>query len=177
VQVKRAPAAVAAQLPIIPFPETWPHPRRRAYNSAVPTWLSFRRLLRVGASLLVAAIALGSSLLFLGEFPGGIDSILIVAIPLLLLSTLLGFTVTLIGALGWAFQASVQKLASLGISLIGLGVLCFIIGQRLRFGFDDPGILFMQGATYTPLLVGTLFLLSAGIRHWRATIKTLKPKT
>ena len=134
-------------------------------------WLSSRRLLRVGSALLVGAIALGSFLLFFGQFVGGIDRALIVAIPLLVLLTLLGFIVTMIGALGWAFQASIQKLASLGIALMVLGAVCFIIGERLHFGFDDPGVLFMQGATYAPLLVGTLFLLSAGIRHWRASVE------
>ncbi len=139
-------------------------------------WFSSRRLLRIGPALLVGAIALGSFLLFFGEFAGGIDSILIVVIPLLVLSTLLGFLITLIGAAGWALQASLQKLVWLGIALISLGAVCFIIGERLHFGFDDPGVLFMQGATYTPLLVGTLFLLSAGIRHWRENAKTLKSK-
>jgi hypothetical protein len=124
----------------------------------------------------MGAIALGSFLLFFGESAGGIDSILIVAIPLLVLSTLLGFLITLIGAVGWALRASLQKLVWLGIALIGLGAVCFTIGERLHFGFDDPGVLFMQGATYTPLLVGSVFLLSAIVRYCRESAKTLKSK-
>ena len=139
-------------------------------------WFSSRRQLRIGPALLVGAIALDSFLLFFGEFAGGINSILIVAIPLLVLPILLCFLITLIGAVGWALQASLLKLVCLGIALVGLGAVCFIIGDRLHFGFDDPGVLFMQGATYTPLLVGTLFPLSAGVRHWRESANTLKSK-
>jgi hypothetical protein len=55
----------------------------------------------------LGAIATGSFLLFFGEFVGGISSVLIVAIPLLVILTLFGFIVTLIGAVGWALQASI----------------------------------------------------------------------
>jgi hypothetical protein len=124
----------------------------------------------------VGAIALGAFLLFFGEFVGGIDSILIVAIPILVLSSLLGLLVTVIGAVGWALRASLLKIVLLGIVLICLGAVSFIIGERMQFGFDDPGVLFMQAATYSPLLVGMLFLICAGIRHWRESAKILKSK-
>src|ERR1700730_8663890 len=116
-------------------------------------WLSARQLGSVGPRLLLGAIALGLFLLFFGEFVGGIFSVLIVAIPLLVLLTLVGFIMTLIGAVSWALQAPIRRLVWFGISLTSLGVVCFFVGEKMQFGFDDPGVLFMQGATYTPMLV------------------------
>ena len=66
----------------------------------VSAWLSARRLGSIGPRLLLGAIALGFFSLFFGEFVGGISSVLIVAIPLLVLLTLAGFIMTLIGGVG-----------------------------------------------------------------------------
>jgi hypothetical protein len=146
----------------------------QTYDPPVSAWLPARRLVKVGPALLLGAIATGSFLLFFGEFVGGISSVLIVAIPLLVILTLFGFIVTLIGAVGWALQASIRRLVWLGIALTILGVVCFFVGEKIQFGFDDPSVLFMQAITFSPLVVGVLFLLSAGIRRLRVLTRTSK---
>jgi hypothetical protein len=122
---------------------------------------------------MLGAIALGSFLLFFGEFVSDISSVLIVTIPLLVLLALLGFIVTLIGAIGWAFQAPMRRLVWFGIALTSLGVV-FFVSENIQFGFDDPSILFMQAITVAPIVVGALFLLSAGIRRFRALTRAAK---
>src|SRR5258708_40176903 len=95
---------------------TWLISPYRTYNPAVSAWLSARRLGSIGPRLLLGAIALGFFSLFFGEFVGRISSVLIVAIPLLVLLTLAGFIMTLIGGVGWALQAPIRRLVWFGIA-------------------------------------------------------------
>lgn len=139
-------------------------------------WLSARRLVRVGPALLLGASALALFLLFFGEFVGGIPSVLIVAIPVLALLTLLGFIVTLIGAVRWAFQAHIRRLVWFGFALTSLGVVCYFVDEKIQYGFDDPNILFIPAITAIPLVVGILLLLSASIRHLRELTGTSRSK-
>lgn len=134
----------------------------------MPAWLSAQRLVKVGLALLLGATAVALFLMFFDSFVGGISPILVVAVPLSVLAALFGFIATLVGTMSWAFQTTTRKLASFGIALIGLGMACFLIIDRIQFGFDDPRVLFAQLITGTPILVGALFLLFAGIRHLRA---------
>jgi hypothetical protein len=137
-------------------------------------WFSAQRLIGVGATLLLAATAVGLSLrLFESSGVREITSIIVVAVPLSILVALVGFLVTLAGAVRWAFQASTQSLAQFGIACLGLGIVCFIAVNKIQFGFDDERILFAQLITYAPLLVGVLFLLFAGFRRLRATFNSL----
>jgi hypothetical protein len=73
-----------------------------------------------------------------------------------------------------ALQAPIRRLVWFGIALTSLGAVCFFVGEKMQFGFDDPGILFILAITITTVNVGILFLLSAGIRHLRAPTKTSK---
>ncbi len=95
---------------------TWLNSLYRTYNPAVSAWLSARRLGSIGPRLLLGAIALGFFSLFFGEFVGRISSVLIVAIPFLVLLTLAGFIMTLIGGVGWALQAPIRRLVWFGIA-------------------------------------------------------------
>jgi hypothetical protein len=131
------------------------------------TWFSAQRLIKIGPSLILGATLIALSLMVVDRSVGDISSILIVAIPISILIVLFGFVVTLAGAVAWAFQSSTQKLARYGIALMGLAIICFLGIDKIKFGFDDPRILFAQAIAGTPLIVGVLFLLFAGIRRVR----------
>jgi hypothetical protein len=123
---------------------------------------------------MLGAVALALFLLFFGEFVGGISPVLMVAIPVLILLTLVGFIVTLIGAVRWAFQAPMGRLIWFGVALTSVGAACFFVGEKMHYGFDDPNILFVPAITITPLLAGLLLLVSAGIRRFHALTSTTK---
>jgi len=120
---------------------------------AVSQW-SARSLVRVGPALMLGAVALALFLLFFGEFVGGISPVLMVAIPVLGLLTFVGFIVTLIGAARWAFQAPMRRLIWFGVALTSLGVACFVVGEKMHYGFDDPNILFVPAITIPPPTCG-----------------------
>ena len=103
---------------------------------------------------MLGAVALALFLLFFGEFVGGISPVLMVAIPVLGLLTFVGFIVTLIGAARWAFQAPMRRLIWFGVALTSLGVACFVVGEKMHYGFDDPNILFVPAITIPPPTCG-----------------------
>ncbi len=129
------------------------------------------RLVKIGLALLVGAIVLASFLMLFDLAGGHIDLILIYAVPLSLLVALVGFVLTIVGAVGWALRSRVRKLTWIGMALLGVGIVGFLIIGKIHFGFDDPSILFAQLIVFTPFLLGILFLLTAGIRQFRAGIR------
>jgi hypothetical protein len=129
------------------------------------------RLIKIGLVLLVGATVLAFFLLLYDLAGGRIDAILIYALPLSLLMALVGFALTCIGAVGWALRSPVRKLTWIGIALLGFGIVCFLMIDKIHFGFDDPSILFAQLIAFAPFLLGILFLLTAGIRQFRAGIR------
>jgi hypothetical protein len=137
------------------------------YNEGVLT----KRLITVGPTLLLGAVATGLYLLFYGNFVSDISSLLFFAIPLLILIAVVGVLITMAGAVLWLLRAPVRRLLWSGVVLTAVGCALFFVVNRMQFGFDDPRVLFVVAMTFTPLLVGGLFIVSAGIRHLRMLMK------
>jgi hypothetical protein len=138
-----------------------------AYNPSVSTWFREGRLVRASLALLLGAVIVALFLIFFDEFVGGINRVLIFAMPLLLLTIALSFIATIVGAVGLALYAPVRKLVLSGSVLTGVGVIAFGIADKTEFGFDDPRVVFAGALVAAPLLVGLLLLSLGGIRHWR----------
>jgi hypothetical protein len=115
----------------------------------------------------MSATALAALLFFYDLLVENIAGILIYTIPILLLAGLSGFVLALIGAVTWSLRFPLQKLTWLGLVLMALGVLFFLVINRINFGFDNPGVLFAQLITFAPMLIGLVFLVAAGIRRLR----------
>lgn len=127
------------------------------------------RLIKIGLSLFVWA-TIFAFFVMLGGLSGGHVSVILfdAAVLLPLLMALVGFVLIFLGALGWALHSSVQKLTGFGIALLGFSVVCCVMIDKIDFGFDNPGILLALTPAALFLLLGILFLLTAGIRQFRA---------
>lgn len=71
---------------------------------------------------------------------------------------------SVVGAAGWATRAPVRGVAWLGIALASVSGVLLIIGDSIRFGFDDVRALFAQAAVWTPAACAVACLLTAGVR-------------
>jgi hypothetical protein len=107
----------------------------------------------------VGASVAASCLIFFDSFVGGIDRVLIFAVPFSVLVALFGLITLPVGAVRSALQTSTRTLAWLGAGLVGLGVVCFLVVDKIQFGFDDATIVFALAITATPLVVGVVFLI------------------
>jgi hypothetical protein len=121
-----------------------------------------------GSVLLFGAAIAALSLMALERRLNGIDSILIYAVPLALLTGLVGAVLALIGTIRWAFDLPSQTLAVAGIVLIALGFFCFVIFNNMNIGFDDPTALFGQLLVFAPVLLGVVSLIFAAARRGHA---------